>query len=240
VPRVASGAAENEPRTAGDLPNSAGPGRQGITQAVLPAESLGKNDLIEIMVPYCPELSRSFRIGTDGLLVLPLLHQEIKVAGLTPAEAGGRIRQALIEEQVMPDPVVNVSVLEYRSRPVSVVGAVVRPLTFQATGDITLLDAIAMAGGFVPGGATEVLISSRHVSAGGNIEVTVQSIPVRELLLHANPALNILLRGGEDIRITEAGPPACSMWEWAFSQLGSSLPMYGVDSSGLVFLSSSE
>lgn len=188
-----------------DLVPAGVPGDEPTAPTVLPAEILGKSDLIEIRVPYCPELSHSFRIGTDGMLVVPLLHQELKIAGLTPAQAAAHIRWALIAEQVMPDPTVNVSVVEYRSRPVSIVGAVVHPLTFQATGEITLLDAIAMAGGFVPGGATDVLISSRHVNAEGKMDFSVTTIPVRGLLLQATTASNIMLRGGEEIRVTEAG-----------------------------------
>jgi polysaccharide biosynthesis/export protein len=189
----------------GDVSQANASVSQAGSYIVLPAESLGSSDLIEIVVPYCPELSRNFRIGTDGFLILPLLHHEIQVAGLTPGQVAARIRQALIGEQVMPDPIVSVSVLEYRSRPVSVVGAVVHPLTFQATGEITLLDAIAMAGGFVPAGAADVLVSYRHITAEGTIEITVQTIPVRGLLLQANPASNILLHGGEEIRVTETG-----------------------------------
>jgi polysaccharide export outer membrane protein len=188
-----------------DLTQPYVPGRQALLPRVLPAESLGGNDLIEILVPYCPELSHNFRIGTDGLLVLPLLHRDIKVLGLTPPQAAARIRDALIAEQVMHDPVVSVSVLEYRSRPVSIIGAVVHPITFQATGEITLLDAIAMAGGFVPMGAADILISSKHTNAEGTMDLSVQTIRVRALLLHANAASNILLSGGEQIRVTEAG-----------------------------------
>jgi polysaccharide export outer membrane protein len=194
--------------TPGDPPLSVGNqslGNSAATRVVLPAESLGSNDLIEITVPYCPELSHNFRIGSNGQLSLPLLKKQIKAAGLTPSEAADSIKNELIAEQVMPDPVVNVSVLEYRSRSVSVLGAVVHPLTFQATGEMTLLDAIAMAGGFVPAGATDVLVSSRHVKDSGTLEVSVKTIPVNQLLLHADPAANILLQGGEEIRVTEAG-----------------------------------
>ena len=174
------------------------------TAHALPAETLGNSDLIEITVPYIAELSHSFRIGTNGLLVLPLLHQEMQVEGLTVTQVAARIRQALIAEQLMPDPVVTVSVLEYRSRTVSINGAVVHPLTFQATGEVTLLDAIAMAGGIVSAGATDVLISSRHHNAQGAVEVAVKTVPVRSLLLHADADANILLHGGEEIRVTEA------------------------------------
>jgi protein involved in polysaccharide export with SLBB domain len=62
---------------------------------VLPAEVVGANDLIEIMVPYCAELSRSFRVDSDGNLTLPLLKRSIKVAGLRPPQIAKQIEEAL-------------------------------------------------------------------------------------------------------------------------------------------------
>src|ERR1700722_18911097 len=52
----------------------------------LPAQSIGPNDLISIQVSDCPELSRSFRVSSDGTLALPLLENRIAAAGLMPAE----------------------------------------------------------------------------------------------------------------------------------------------------------
>jgi protein involved in polysaccharide export with SLBB domain len=94
---------------------------------ILPSQTLGADDLLQIMVPYCPELSRSFRISSDGTLALPLLKQSIDAAGLLPAQLEKKIGAELVAEQVLTDATVSVSVLEYRSKPVSVVGAVNHP-----------------------------------------------------------------------------------------------------------------
>jgi polysaccharide biosynthesis/export protein len=175
----------------------------GAVQVALPAESLGADDLIELMVSYCPELSRTFRVSSDGSLSLPLLHQKLVVAGLTPTQVAHSLEEALKEEQVLAEPTVNISVLEYRSRPVSVNGAVVHPLTFQATGETTLLDALAKADGL-------------NINAGGNIIVTRKPVPfvvgqsamqvirVKDLISGADPQLNIKILGGEEIRVPEA------------------------------------
>jgi protein involved in polysaccharide export with SLBB domain len=96
---------------------------------VLPAQELGPSDLVQIMVPYCPELSRSFRIGPDGELSLPLLKKPIAAAGMMPVQLQTSIAKALVADQILVNPVVNVSVLAYQSRPVSVVGAVNHPIT---------------------------------------------------------------------------------------------------------------
>lgn len=172
---------------------------------VLPSQALGADDLLQIMVPYCPELSRSFRIGSDGTLALPLLKQRIPVAGLLPSQVETKIAGELVKEQVLNEPVVSVSVLEYRSKPISVVGAVNHPLTFQATGETSLLDAIAKAGGLTTTVGSEITVTHRSPLADGTMQVTVQSIPLKGLIDNADPKLNIKLTGDEEIRVPEAG-----------------------------------
>ncbi len=172
---------------------------------VLPSEALGADDLIQIMVPYCPELSHSFRVGADGSLVLPLLKQRIAVAGLQPSQVEQKIAAALVAEQVLTEPVVSVSVLEYRSKPVSVLGAVNHPLTFQATGDTTLLDALAKAGGLSTTVGSVISVTHREQMPDGTMHITVQSIPVRGLVNSADPKYNVKLTGNEEVRVPEAG-----------------------------------
>ncbi len=185
-------------------------GKEGSTPLpaasdIQPSEALGANDLIQVLVPYCPEISRSFRISADGMLALPLLKQPIAVAGLHPSDVEHKIADALVAQQLLADPVVNVSVLEYRSRPVSIVGAVNHPLTFQATGSTTLLDAIAKAGGLAPGVGPTINVTHRAQTPDGTTRITVQSIPVRGLLQGTDPALNVQLKGDEEVRVPEAG-----------------------------------
>jgi polysaccharide export outer membrane protein len=175
------------------------------TADVLPDQALGANDLLQIMVPYCPELSRSFRIGSDGTLTLPLIKQPIEAAGLEPAQVEKKIAAALVAEQVLIDPIVNVSVLEYRSKPVNVVGAVNHPITFEAAADTTLIDAITKAGGLTATVGPTITVTRHEQSADGSMHVTVQSIPVRGLMDQADPKLNVKLVGGEEVRIPEAG-----------------------------------
>jgi polysaccharide export outer membrane protein len=156
--------------------------------------------MLEVTVTHCPELTRTFRVNADDTLTLPLLNKPIAVRGATPVQLTDKIRQALIEQQILTDPIVNVSVLEYRSRPVSLIGAVVHPLTFQATGHVTLLDAIAMAGGLSPTAGGNIRVTGAHGSAPDSVRV----ISAQDLIHGHTPSLNLRLYGGEDIRVPEA------------------------------------
>ena len=171
----------------------------------LPVEKIGRDDLIGITVYDAPELTRTVRVGSDGAIRLPMLKQHIQAVGLYPAELENAITTALTSENVLVDPIVTVSVVEYRSRPITVVGAVKTPLTFQATGTVTLLDAVSRAGGLADNAGAEILVSKPSLATNDKSGTLIQRIPVRGLIGGGDPALNLHLEGGEEIRVPEAG-----------------------------------
>ncbi len=103
------------------------------------------------------------------------------------------------------DPVVTVTIAEYHSRPISVAGAVKNPITFQAAGPLTLLDALTRAGGLGPDAGPEILVSHMQTGEDGAPTALVQRIPVKALIDAADPDMNLKLTGGEEIRVPEAG-----------------------------------
>jgi polysaccharide export outer membrane protein len=186
--------------------NRVGAGATSFSEASnLPVEKIGKDDLIGITVYDAPELTRSVRVDADGNIRLPMLREHIQAAGLSPAELEAAISTALTEGNVLVDPIVTVSVVEYRSRPITVSGAVRSPLTFQATGTVTLLDAITRAGGLSENAGAEILVSKPSSSTDDKSTMLIQRVPVHGLLGGEDPTLNLHLEGGEDIRVPEAG-----------------------------------
>ena len=171
--------------------------------ANLPAQAVGPNDLIAVSVYDAPELSRTIRIGADGMIRLPMLKQQIKAEGLYPADLETAIAKALREEQILVDPFVTVTIAEYHSRPISVSGAVRMPLVFQAEGPISLLEAIARAQGLSESAGPEVLVSRTQPGPDGTPVTLTRRITVRTLVNEADPAVNIKLTGGEEIRVPE-------------------------------------
>ena len=162
----------------------------------LPSQELGVDDLVAVSVYDAPELTRTVRVEADGTIHLPLLESGIKASGLYPRELESAVAAELSSEQILVDPVVKVTVAEYHSRPVAVVGAVKLPVTFQAVGYVTLLDALAKAGGLNDLAGSEVLVTH---------DGTVEHVPTKQLLDNADAAVNFVLHGGEQIRVPEAG-----------------------------------
>ncbi len=173
--------------------------------ANLPAQPVGPNDLLMISVYDSPELTRSVRVSADGQIRLPMLKQPLKVSGLLPDGLGEIITQALIQNGVLIDPIVTVGIAEYHSRPISVAGAVRNPVTFQAAGPVTLLEAIARAGGLDRTAGPEILLTRIAMQDGNPATTTTLHIPVVSLMNTADPRWNLPLTGGEEIRVPEAG-----------------------------------
>jgi polysaccharide export outer membrane protein len=190
-------AASQQPTPANATPEIGG--------ANLPALPVGPDDLIAVSVFGSPELSRTVRVSSEGEIRLPMVRNPLKARGLMPSALEAVIAQALISEQILKDPAVTVTIVEYRSHPISVAGAVKRPVSFQAYGNVTLLDALARAEGLSQDAGSEILVSRMNKDETGKTRTLVQRIPVHGLIDAADPELNLKLEGGEEIRVPEAG-----------------------------------
>jgi polysaccharide export outer membrane protein len=168
----------------------------------LPGQKLGPNDLVAVSVYDAPELTRTVRVSGGGTIRLPMVKEPVEAAGLLPSELEISIANILKEEGILVDPIVSVTVAEYHSRPISVMGAVKRPTTFQAAGPVTLLEALGRAEGLSGDAGPEIVLSPPLRPDG--TRPLPRRIPVRELIDEARPELNVMLTGGEEIRVPEA------------------------------------
>jgi polysaccharide export outer membrane protein len=173
--------------------------------ANLPAQKIGANDLIAVSVYDSPEFTRTVRVSAEGDIRLPILKRRIKAAGLLPNELEVAIAEALKAEEILVDPYVTVTVAEDHSRPINVVGAVKAPVTFEAIGTVTLVEAIARAGGLALDAGPEILVSRTQPGADGTPISLTQRVSVKALIGNADPQANLKLVGGEEIRVPEAG-----------------------------------
>lgn len=170
----------------------------------LPVAKIGPNDLLGITVYDSPELTRTARVSAEGDIRLPMVKQHIRAAGLYPEELESAIAAVLTKNQILVDPLVSVAIMEYQSRPISVVGSVRSPVTFQAMGNVTLLDAITHAQGLADNAGPEILVSHPDTGTDGKPTTLVKRVPVRGLLYEADSSLNLTLQPGDQVRVPEA------------------------------------
>jgi polysaccharide export outer membrane protein len=188
---------------------------------------VGPGDVLDIDVPGLVELEeREVRIAADGTIRLPLLGV-VPVAGLTESELTRELRRRL-EESTMYDPPVAVFVTEYRSRMVSVIGAVAKPGFYSLASEReTILDVVGQAGGFTERAARRLyLIPASHSEAAPFAESAPQAETAMEVR-HRDPILldlsqlsegrdlvhlNLPMRPGDVITVPEKGKVLVKGW----------------------------
>jgi polysaccharide export outer membrane protein len=113
---------------------------------------IGPEDVLDIQVWGSKDLNQTVFVRPDGRLSLPLVG-EIAVAGKTVQQLQDHL--TTVYEQTVKGAVVTVIVKEIKSRPVYFIGGFGKPGVMQLTGDLTLLQAIAIVGGVLPNADTE-------------------------------------------------------------------------------------
>ena len=121
---------------------------------------VGRGDLIAVDVFDVPEISREVRVSQTGTIGLPLLPVRLVVSGLTEIQVEQKIAEVLEANGLVSHPQVTVSVKEKKSKPITIVGAVVRPMVYSADRQVTVLEVLAEAGG-ISNDASDTVIVSR-------------------------------------------------------------------------------
>jgi polysaccharide export outer membrane protein len=172
------------------------------SMAALPTSNadykLGAGDLIEVRVFGVSDFNQTLRVSAQGTIRLPIV-DTIVAAGLSASALERKIAEAL-DEDVIKNPQVSVFVKEYRSQPVTVLGAVRSPGQFQITLQLRLVEVLSMAGGLQPNAGDEATIQRPSLNGG---EDEIIKIDLREVLEKGQLELNIAVRGGDIIHIRE-------------------------------------
>ena len=106
---------------------------------------IGPNDLLDIEVYGVTDLKRTVRVNSTGMVSLPLIGS-MALAGMTAQQAEAAIA-ARYGEKYLQDPQISVFIKEFTTQRVTIEGAVAKPGIYPLTGQITLLRAMALAGG---------------------------------------------------------------------------------------------
>jgi len=154
--------------------------------------TLGSGDFVRVIVYGDAELTRDLRVSESGVLTFPLIG-EVNVGGKTTIEAEQRIANSLKQGGFIANPQVSVSVLEFLSKSVSVLGGVNKPGRYSIIRPTDIKDIIAEAGGLT-GDASEILTLIR-----GNVR---QFYNLNDIIERTNSSDgDVRLYGGESIYV---------------------------------------
>ena len=156
-----------------------------------PRYRLQPEDKIEVQYRFTPEYNAVASVQPDGFAGMPLIG-EVKVAGLTLEEAAEAIRRRA--GQRLNDPEVIVLLKEYIKPFFTVAGEVARPGRVELHGQVTLVEGIALSGGFKDSAhRTQVLLLRKTPS--GMAEVKLYDL--RKMMSPAGIVEDVTLKSGD-------------------------------------------
>lgn len=164
------------------------------TAAQDPAYVIGIEDVLEISVWKNPDVSKTVMVRPDGMISLPLIG-DLKAAGLTPAQLKDVINEHLKEYQETV--VTSVIVQEVNSYRIFVMGEVMNPGTFTMTRKMSVLQAIALAGGFNPFASRKIVIVREAGSSKAAEKIAVRFDDIIDT--DARRDMNLILKPGDTV-----------------------------------------
>ena len=188
------------------------------TQSISIADySVSPEDLLEIVVMDVPEVSRTYRVSSNGFLTLPLLSQPILASGETLELLSQLIATKFREAGMLNNAQVSVSLKETRLHTVLVSGEVRLPGSYPIYGPTRLIEVLVKAGGATPSAGDDAIISRGAAGAVADVTETARTgrgnpsangqsftLHIRKLVDTGDDTTNILLYPGDRVTIQRA------------------------------------
>jgi len=153
---------------------------------------IGNDDVLAINVWKEPEVSRSVPVRSDGKISLPLAG-EMQAAGKTPLQLERDIAARL--KDYVSEPEVTVIVQEIKSQKFNILGQVAKPGSYSLAQAATVLDAVALAGGFRDFAKQKSIYILRQ-NAGGELRIPFN---YKDVIKGKNSVQNIKLQPRDTI-----------------------------------------
>jgi polysaccharide export outer membrane protein len=182
-------------RSAAPAPELPLPSAEEASTSPRVSNTLGPGDLVEVRVFQEPDHSGIWRVSPEGTIDYPLCGK-VALEGRTSSMAADSLRECL--KRYLRRPQVSVLIREYNSKKIFVFGEVQKPGTFPHEGEMTIIQAITLAGGFTKLAAKNSTNVTRIVEGQERkIRVPVEDIGVgREK--------NFLLQPGDIVFVPES------------------------------------
>ena len=160
---------------------------------------IGSDDVLAISVFGHDDLTKTTKVGPEGLVNFPLIGN-VHASGRTVDEVADEIQERLAKDFLV-DPHVTVSVWEYLSQWVNVIGEVAKPGRYYMTGPTTLIDAISQAGGMRPTAGESILVTRRALESNPVDAGEMMRFSTNSLFSEEKNSANIRLRSGDVVNV---------------------------------------
>jgi polysaccharide export outer membrane protein len=155
-----------------------------------------RDDVLTVSFPLSPELGQKVTIQPDGYINLQNAGS-IYVQGMTVPELVQALKRAYAN--ILHEPIIDVDLTDFQKPFFVVSGQVTKPGQYDLRADITVSEAIAVAGGFLPTAKTQVLLYHR-VSTNW---VEVKKLKLNDILHGKNVEEDVQMQPGDMIFVPE-------------------------------------
>lgn len=219
--RAAAAAAPGDRGGASAMPVKAAPGSEGAlalpsAATLSPDYRIAASDLMEFDVFGVPDMKRDVRVNASGDVSLPLIGA-VRVAGLTVHEAQKLIADRY-EEKYLLAPQVSLFVKEFTTQRIAIEGAVARPGIYPVMGELTLLRALALSGGFAQYADINQIMVYRSGGPGGAREQFTYDLDK----VRSGQVMDPTIRS-DDVIVVQRNPKRAALRDSLFSDILSTL-----------------
>ena len=165
--------------------------------APIESTTVGVGDVVELHIVGEDKLPTTFTVASDGTVDLPYI-KTVKVAGLEPQQVAQLVRAKLMEDQILTDPSVSVSIKEYNSKRIEVLGEVQKPGSLSIQPGMTLLRAISLSGGFNSIANKNKVMIRRRLKNGSIKAATVSAEDIID-----NRIPDVPLQAGDSVNVAQ-------------------------------------
>jgi polysaccharide export outer membrane protein len=161
-----------------------------------PRYQVMRDDALTVSFPISPELDQDVIVQPDGYITLKNIGS-VYIQGMTVPEIVETLKKAY--SRILHDPIIDVDLKDFQKPYFMVSGQVGKPGQYDLRQDITVSQAIAVAGGFLPTAKTQVFVYHR-ISAGW---VEVKKLSLKDLLNGKNVNEDVQMQPGDMIFVPE-------------------------------------
>jgi polysaccharide export outer membrane protein len=179
--------------------------------------TVSPEDLLDVNIIDVPEVSRTYRVSSNGLLALPLLPEPISAAGATLDQLSRVIASKFRDAGMLNNAQVTVSLRETRLNTVLVSGEVKNPQSYAVFGPTGLLDILVKAGGLAIDAGNDAIITRGEIGQRADLVESTQTgapnpsargrsftLDIRRLVQTGSDKTNILLYAGDRVTVQRA------------------------------------
>ncbi len=162
-----------------------------VLQRRNPRYEIATSDVISLDFPLTPEFNQTVTVQPDGFIALHGVG-DLHAAGLTVPELTAKLREAY--SKTLHDPVINVDLKDFQKPYFVAFGEVGKPGQYDLRGDITVAQALAIAGGFVASSKHSQVLLFRRVNADW---AEVKKVDMKHMIRAGNLSEDLHLQPGD-------------------------------------------